>query len=88
VTSDAILAAARESCQPLPDADPKNAQNLAVLIALLDSTQAIAQAIYDNAVDDNLPIDQQLATQLCAQSWNIARVIVEAAEQRTSAPLI
>lgn len=83
---DAILAAARQSCTPLPDAGPKNAENLAVLIALLNSTQSIAQAIYDNAVDDGRPIDKQLATQLCAQSWNIARVIVESSEELTSAP--
>lgn len=91
--SEHILAAAREACaaHPWPDfPDPgeKNAANLALLIGLLDSTQAVAKAIYDNAIDDGIPINKQLATKLCAQSWNIARVVVESSEINESMPPI
>ena len=91
--TEAILRASREACAltqwpDFPDPGEKNKTNIALLIGLLDATQAIARAVYDNSVDDNRQIDKQLATQLCAQSWNIARVIVESSQERTSAPPI
>lgn len=91
MNAEAIIASARESCAQAEcanyiDSGHKNAENIAVLISLLDGAKIVAQAIYDNAMDDGMPINSKLATQLQIQSWNIARVIIESSRVREVMP--
>jgi hypothetical protein len=86
MNTDAVLAAALAAITP--DFSNKNADNLAALAVLLDAAQVLAQAVNDNALDDRLPTDSKLATQLQIQSWRIARLIVESSQVLESMPRI
>lgn len=85
--SDLILQAARgavpadpSSLITLPSAGIKNDPLMPLLIGLIDSTQAVAAAIADNAWDDCRPLDKDLARDLARQARQIAADIENATE--------
>jgi hypothetical protein len=82
--SDEVLKAARAAIERLGDpykwilmADPGrlNRPVLPLLVALLDSAQAVANALAENAWDDFTPIDRDLAAGLVQQTQQIAAQI-------------
>lgn len=85
--SDQVLQAARSAIPAdwhklitLPPTSQRNAPVLALLAALLDSTQAVATALADNAWDETAPIDPQLAAELKQQAQLIGTQILSASE--------
>ena len=85
--SDEVLKAARAAIERLGDpykwilmADPGtlNRPVLPLLMALLDSAQAVANAMAENAWDDFTPIDRDLAAGLVQQTQHIAAQIQSA----------
>jgi hypothetical protein len=85
--SDLVLQAARQAIPAdyqrlitLPASSAKNQPLMPLLVALIDATQQTAQGIGDNAWDDCLPLNQQLAVQLAAQCRAIAADIENAAQ--------
>lgn len=85
--SDLILQAARGAVPAdvnklitLPAAGLKNDPLMPLLIGLIDSTQAVAAAIADNAWDDCRPLDKDLARDLARQARQIAADIENATE--------
>lgn len=89
--SDAVLQAARAAMPTDPAAcfadptvirrlGPKNDGLVPLLMALLDSAQATARAIADNAWDDSLPVDRQLAEELSTQAYRLGAEIVNSAQ--------
>jgi hypothetical protein len=84
--SDLILQAARQAIPSnveqmitLPDCSIRNQPLLPLLEGLLDSTQATAEAVSDNAWDESRPIDRGLMTDLARQARLIASVLESAA---------
>jgi hypothetical protein len=85
--SDLILQAARaaipanvERLITLPASGARNQPLLPLLVGLLDAAQATAKAVADNAWDDCLPLDRQLATDLAKQCRAIAADIENASQ--------
>lgn len=89
--SDRVLQAAREAMPAnLPDffADaaaikrlPTKQQPLIpLLMALLDSAEAVAKAIADNAWDDSAPVDRGLAEELANQAYRLGADITNASQ--------
>lgn len=89
--SDAVLQAARAAMPADPATHyllPQAMRQLAIkqqplvplLMALLDSAQATAKAIADNAWDDSLPLTQSLADELAKQCKAIASDVANATE--------
>lgn len=66
----------------------KNEPNITRLLELLDEAKSVAQAVYDNAIDDRQPIKQTTATEIQVQIWNINRFIRDAAVTVESMPPI
>lgn len=62
--------------QQLPE---KQRPLLPLLMALLDSAEPVARAIDDNAWDDGVPLDRQLAEQLAGQAYRLGDAITNAA---------
>lgn len=56
-----------------------------LLMALLDSLEAVAKAIDDNAWDDGAPLDRQMAEELANQAYRIGDVITNASQATTPA---
>lgn len=84
--SDLILQAARQAIPGrdelqfiLPDCSIRNQPLLPLLEGLLDSTQATAEAVSDNAWDESRPMDRGLMTDLARQARLIASVLESAA---------
>ncbi len=93
--SDAVLIAARDAMtaylQPiagikrydlqwverLPE---KQRPLLPLLMALLDSAEAVARAIADNAWDDSQPVDRQMAEDLAKQAYRLGADITNASQ--------
>lgn len=89
VLSDLILQAARQAIPAdverlitLPDLGSRNQPLLPLLVGLLDAAQTTVNAIDDNAWDDCLPLDPELATDLAKQCRSIARQLENAASCR------
>ena len=89
--SDLVLQAARDAMPSDPSRfflDPsflqragiKNQPLIPLLLALLDATQAVSGAICDNAWDDCLPLDKDLAQGLAMQAQHISNDITIAAQ--------
>lgn len=89
--SDAVLQAARAAMPADPAiwfADqqwikrlPEKQQPLVpLLMALLDSAEAVAKAIADNAWDDSKPIDRGLAESLANQCYRLGADITNATQ--------
>lgn len=85
--SDLVLQAARQAIPAnwqqliaLPANGAKNQPLLPLLVALIDAAQQTARGVGDNAWDDCLPLDQQLAADLAAQCRAIAADIENAAQ--------
>ncbi len=85
--SDLVLQAARQAIPAdyqrlitLPASGAKNQPLLPLLVALIDAAQQTAKAVGDNAWDDCLPLDLQLATDLARQCRAIAADIENAAQ--------
>lgn len=83
--SDAVLAAARAAMprnpgEWLPAGHQRNQPVVALLVALLDATQATANAVGDNAFDDCRPLPRDLAEELARQARAIADNILNAAD--------
>lgn len=83
--SDLILQAARQvmpaiiAAGPMPDCSVRNQPLLPLLEGLLDSTQATAEAVADNAWDESRPMDRALMADLSRQARKIASVLESAA---------
>ena len=83
--SGLILQAARQvmpaiiAAGPVPDCSIRNQPLLPLLEGLLDSTQATAEAVADNAWDESRPMNRDLMTDLARQSRLIASVLESAA---------
>lgn len=91
--SDTILQAARAAMPADPYrslliADPGrlNRPVLPLLVALLDSAQAVATAMAENAWDDFTPINAGLAAGLVQQTQQIAKQIQSATHATPPAP--
>jgi len=87
--SDLVLQAARaaipadvDQLLTLPAAGVRNQPLMPLLVGLLDALQVTARAVGDNAWDDCLPLDAQLACDLARQCRAIAADI----ENATQAP--
>lgn len=89
--SDAVLQAARAAMPADPArqfADPsvitclpaKQQPLLPLVMALLDSLEAVTKAIDDNAWDDGHPIDRGMAEDLANQSYRIAAALTNASQ--------
>jgi len=85
--SDLILQAARDAIPAnverlitLPASGARNQPLLPLLVGLLDAAQATAKAVADNAWDDCLPLDRQMATDLAKQCRAIAYEIENASQ--------
>lgn len=85
VLSDLILQAARQAIPAdverlitLPDSGSRNQPLLPLLVGLLDAAQTTVNAIDDNAWDDCLPLDPELANDLAKQCRGIARQLENA----------
>lgn len=87
--SDDVLQAARNAMPADPArwfADPttitrlpkKQQPLLPLLIALLDSAEAVAKAIDDNAWDDGAPVDRAMAEGLANQAYRLGAVVTNA----------
>lgn len=83
--SDLIMQAARAAIPAdidrlitLPASGARNQPLLPLLVGLLDAAQATAKAVADNAWDDCLPLDRQLAADLAKQCRAIAADIENA----------
>lgn len=87
--SDAVLQAARAALPADPAAHfllphairqlpTKQLPLVPLLMALLDSAEAVAKAIDDNAWDDGAPIDRSLAEELANQAYRLGAVITNA----------
>ncbi|MEB3169074.1 MAG: hypothetical protein VKK97_10135 [Synechococcaceae cyanobacterium] len=87
--SDQILAAARDSMPADParwfadrkaiEALPeKQRPLLPLLMALLDSAEAVAKAIDDNAWDEGRPVDKSLCEEIAGQAQSIGAAIINA----------
>ena len=87
--SDAVLQAARAAMPAdpaghflLPHAirqlPTKQLPLVPLLMALLDSCEAVAKAIDDNAWDDGAPIDLSLAEELANQAYRLGAVVTNA----------
>ena len=83
--SDLILQAARQAIPrhveqliTLPDVGRSNQPLLPLLVGLLDAAQVTAAAAADNAWDDCLPLDPELANDLAKQCRGIARQLENA----------
>lgn len=87
--SDAVLQAARAAMPTdpashflLPHAirqlPTKQLPLVPLLMALLDSCEAVAKAIDDNAWDDSSPISRSLAEELANQAYRLGAVITNA----------
>jgi hypothetical protein len=87
VLSDLVLQAARQAIPAdyqrlitLPPSSAKNQPLLPLLVALIDAAQRTAKGVADNAWDDCLPLDQQLARDLARQCRAIAADLENAAQ--------
>jgi hypothetical protein len=89
--SDAVLQAARAAMPTDPArqfADPSVISRLSIkqqpllplLMALLDSAEAVAAAIADNAWDDSQPIDRGIAEGLAGQAYRLGADITNATQ--------
>lgn len=85
--SDAVLQAARAAIPAhvdqliqLPDCGQRNQPLVPLLVALLDSAQAVAKAVADNAWDASQPIDRALSADLAQQARAIATDITSAVD--------
>lgn len=86
--SDDVLQAARKALEPhlrWPEAQWRNLPEkqrplIPLLMALLDSTQAVAKAITDNAFDDSAPLGHSLVDDLAKQARFISDDILGAAQ--------
>jgi hypothetical protein len=89
--SDAVLQAATAAMPADPlrwmaDADairklgPKNEPLVPLLMALLDSAQAVAAAIADNAWDSSLPLSKELSSDLATQAVRISTDILSGSD--------
>ena len=85
--SDLIMQAARAAIPAdvdrlitLPDSGRRNQPLLPLLVGLLDAVQATAKAVADNAWDDCLPLDRDLAADLAMQCRAIAADIENASQ--------
>lgn len=83
--SDLVLQAARGAMPQNPgdwhlDAGVKNDPQMALLLALLDATAAVASAVADNAWDDCRPIPSDLAADLARQARGVATDIENATQ--------
>lgn len=83
--SDLILQAARQAIPKhveqlitLPDVGRSNQPLLPLLVGLLDAAQVIVNAIDDNAWDDCIPLNPELASDLVKQCRGIARQLKNA----------
>ena len=83
--SDLILQAARQAIPAnveqlitLPDVGRGNQPLLPLLVGLLDAAQVTVNAIDDNAWDNCIPLDPELATDLAKQCRGIARQLENA----------
>lgn len=56
----------------------KQAPLVPLLMALLDSCEAVAKAIDDNAWDDSAPISRSLAEELANQAYRLGAVVTNA----------
>jgi hypothetical protein len=84
--SDLILQAARQAIPSnveqmitLPDCSVRNQPLLPLLEGLLDSAQATAAAVADNAWDESRPMNRGLMTDLARQARLIASMLESAA---------
>lgn len=87
--SDRVLQAARAAIPSdptswisLPASGERNQPLLPLLVGLLDATQAVANAVADNAWDESFPLDSQLAKELAQQ----CRAITADIENATQCP--
>lgn len=83
--SDLVLQAARNAMPKDPGqyhlhAGIKNDPQLALLVALLDATKAVAAAVADNAWDDCRPIPADLASDLARLANQTANDITSATQ--------
>ena len=89
--SDAVLQAARAAMPADPCrqfADPtvisklheKQRPLVPLLMALIDSAEAVANAIADNAWDDSRPVDRRLAEDLANQCYRLGADITNATQ--------
>lgn len=82
--SDAVLQAARAALGNRPgqwrDAGVRNHPVLPLLVALLDAAAVTASAVADNAFEDCVPLQQQLAQDLARQARRIADDLLNAAD--------
>ena len=62
----------------LPDSGSRNQPLLPLLVGLLDAAQTTVNAIDDNAWDNCIPLDPELATDLAKQCRGIARQLENA----------
>lgn len=82
VLEAARLAAAAHSARLQPPAiqrlSEKQRPLMPLLMALLDSAEAVARAIDDNAWDDGSPVDRAMAEGLANQAYRLGAVIANA----------
>jgi hypothetical protein len=89
--SDAVLTAARAAMprhpgEWLPADHQRNQPVVALLVALLDATQATVNAVADNCRDACQPIPRDLAEELAKQARAIADSILNAADAPNREP--
>lgn len=85
--SDMVLQAARQALPENADSlgyssssGTKNAPLMPLLVALMDATGTVANAVADNAWDDCQPIAAQLADDLARQARRIADDLINATQ--------
>lgn len=66
----------RQACHPTAGA--KNGRQVLILEALLDGARVVAQGITDNAYDDSLPLDADVARDLAKTTDAITAAITDA----------
>jgi hypothetical protein len=90
-TSDAVLQAARAAMptqfhpyaperQWIDKLPTKQQPLVPLLMALLDSAEAVAKAIADNAWDDSAPVNRQLIEGLASQAYRLGGDITTATQ--------
>jgi hypothetical protein len=66
----------RQACHPA--AGPKNGRQVFILQILLEGARVVAQGIADNAHDDSLPLDTDVARDLATLTDRITAAITDA----------